>query len=119
VDCRDERTVIGTFVRFEQGDYVHPVIAASDGDTLSFWLPDEEPLLGIYLAETRGRQMEFVIRATKSYIQEIDSWIICDQVVDAIQDGLGFGQWLSELTDSLSSEQIWALYGDEFEAAFE
>jgi len=118
-DGADVRTVTGILVRFEQGDYVHPVIATSEGDTLSLWFDPDEPLLAIYVALERGREMDFAIRTGAVYIWEIESELVCDMLVDASCEAGSYGEWLEVQQDRLPWEQVWALYREYYDAAFE
>jgi hypothetical protein len=95
------------------------VIATSGGDTLSLWFDPEDPLLAIYVALERGREMDFAIRTGAIYIWEIDSELVCDMLVDASCEAGSYGEWLAGQPDSLPWEQVRALYREYYDAAFE
>ncbi len=94
----DSSTVVGIFLGYEVGDYIHPVIREEDGDVISFWSTD--PLMDYFLTRLVGSRVILEIEEADSYIPESGGMMRIFRVIGVSTDTGSFFQW----RDSLEAE---------------
>jgi hypothetical protein len=98
-------TVDGVFLWFEVGDYVHPVILASSGDTVCTWMRGTDAF-DLYLVLHAGEQMTFYIETVDTWVWEADATIRVDRLYDAATESVTFDEWLADALVSSSVEEL-------------
>jgi hypothetical protein len=94
----DSSTVVGVFLGYEVGDYIHPVIRDESGDVRTFWSTD--PLMDYFLTLHVGERVVLEIEEADSYIRSIAGMMRIFRVIGASTDTKSFFQW----RDSLEAE---------------
>ncbi|MCK5116194.1 MAG: hypothetical protein KAR44_06310 [Candidatus Aegiribacteria sp.] len=94
----DSSTVVGIFLGYEIGDYIHPVIREDDGDVRSFWSTD--PLMDYFLTCLVGSRVILEIEEADSYIPESGGMMRIFRVIGVSTNTRSFFQW----RDSLEAE---------------
>ena len=94
----DSSTVVGIFLGYEVGDYIHPVIRNESGDVISYWSTD--PLMDYFLSCLVGERVVLEIEEADSYIPESGGMMRIFRVIGAGTDTVSFIAW----RDSLEAE---------------
>ena len=94
----DSSTVVGVFLGYEVGDYIHPVIRDANGDVKSFWSTD--PLMDYFLTLYVGERVVLEIEEADSYIPESGGMMRIFRVIGAASNTMSFFHW----RDSLEAE---------------
>ncbi|MBV9211287.1 MAG: hypothetical protein JOZ52_11685 [Acidobacteria bacterium] len=63
------KTIKGTFKGFEVGDYIHAVITKTNGEEVSFYLPQNESVQ-YFLVAHKGEPLTLTYHVMSSYIEE-------------------------------------------------
>ena len=110
----DSSTVTGTFLGYEVGDYIHPVIRDENGDVKSFWSTD--PLMDYFLTFLVGSRVILEIEEADSYIPESGGMMRIFRVIGARTNTRTFSQWRDSLEAEGDPEE---LLGDYYMAPFD
>lgn len=94
----DSSTVVGIFLGYEVGDYIHPVIRDESGDIKSYWSTD--PLMDYFLTLYVGERVVLEIEEADSYIPESGGMMRIFRVIGVSTDTTSFFLW----RDSLEAE---------------
>lgn len=103
------KTVTGTTVGFQTGDYQHVQIRKSNGKRQSFFLG--KPGLDYFLALNKARSVVFRYQIVDSYIPESGGVMRIERLVSARVGSQAFEQWWRELKQKYSIDEIDKRYG--------
>ena len=110
------RTVRGTFVGFEMGDYLHAEIRKANGKRVSFFMGEPESLR-YFLALNKGKQLMLTYQIVDSYIPEADGMNTIERLVSARIGSETDTQWWRRIRRSGNSEKLRARYEELIERA--
>lgn len=98
------KTISGKFVNFEMGDYVHVNIKKTDSKIKSFTIGDYG--LDYFLAENRGKPMNFTYEIVDAYVVEAGGNMILERLKSARVGKLTFESWIKQLMKKYTFAQI-------------
>lgn len=79
------KTLSGTFLTLEEGDYFYLSFADEEGDTLSFWLSEavqQQELDNLRDPALEGSAMTVTVRNVETYIPEAEADMMITEVVE-------------------------------------
>lgn len=98
----------GTFIGFEIGDYVHPVVRDGKGKRRSFFVADHG--LSYYLALHEGKPLQLEYVVVDSYIEQAGGTLRIDRLVAATDGHLGSREWWWNQERTRTREQLITQY---------
>jgi len=98
------KTVRGTFLGFEQGDYVHAVIKDAKGQRQSFFIG--APGVDFYLAVNKGKRGSFTYQVVNCYIEEAGGRMDIDRLESARIGKQSSVSWWTNLKKRMSLDAI-------------
>lgn len=99
------KTVVGKFIEFEFGDYMHADIKKSNGKTASFWMGGAWGL-EYFLALNRGKTMTLTYEVVDTYIRESGGRMTIERLKNAKIGTLTFDKWMKDLKRKYTLKQI-------------
>ena len=94
----------GTFVSFEQGDYVHANFKGLDGTAKSLFISSAG--LMYFLASHANQGGTFAYNVDNAYIEESGGRQTIEKLADATIDGLKFSKWWAATKKGKTPEEI-------------
>lgn len=110
----DSTTVSGTFLGFEVGDYIHPVIRDARGKILSFWSTNH--LMDYFLSCHINERVILDIEEVDCYIMEVGDVMRIFRVIGAGTETVSFSHWRDSLEAEGRPEE---LLGNYFSAPYD
>lgn len=101
---KETRTMRGTFLGFETGDYVHAVIRDSKGMRRSFFIG--EPGLDFFLASNRNKNGSFTYQIVNCYIEEAGGREDIERLTKVTFGKLSSTTWWRSLKKKMSLDAI-------------
>ena len=98
------KTVTGTTVGFEIGDYQHVTVQVSGGKRRSFFLGSEG--LDYFLAANKSRKVIYTFQVVDSFVPENGGPMRIERLTSAKVGTLTFEHWWQELKQKHSSAEI-------------
>lgn len=90
------RTIVGTVVGFEAGDYLHVVVKDSSGKERSFYVPDNLSM-EYFLAENKGQPVALTYQVVDTYIPEAGGTERIEAVKSARAGKLTIAAWWKQV----------------------
>lgn len=103
------RTLRGTFVGFEMGDYLHAEIRKVNGKRVSFFMGQPESLR-YFLAINKGKPLLFTYQIVDSYIPEAGGLETIERLVSASSGGQTDAQWWRRMRRTGNTERLRTRY---------
>ncbi|MBS1720328.1 MAG: hypothetical protein JST35_07775 [Armatimonadetes bacterium] len=103
------RTVKGSLVKFETGDYLHAIIKTGKTKTESFFLA--KPGLEYFLALNAKKPGVFTIEHARTKIEEAGGMVDIDRISDAKFGKLTYKAWYAATRKKMTPEQMDKTYG--------
>ena len=103
------KTVTGTLVGFEIGDYQHVTIRTLNGKRLSFFIA--KPGLDYFLAVNKSQRAILTYQVVDSFVPENGGVMTLERLVSAKVGNQSFEEWWQQLNRKYSADEIEKRYG--------
>lgn len=103
------KTIAGTLVGFEIGDYEHVTIRTLNGKKLSFFIA--KPGLDYFLVANKSQHALLTYQVVDSFVPENGGVMTIERLVSAKIGNQSFEQWWQQLNQKYSSDEIEKRYG--------
>lgn len=103
------KTIAGTLVGFEIGDYEHVTIRTLNGKKLSFFIA--KPGLDYFLVANKSQRALLTYQVVDSFVPENGGVMTIERLVSAKIGNQSFEQWWQQLNQKYSSDEIEKRYG--------
>src|SRR5579871_894090 len=101
---RTVKTVNGTCIGFETGDYLHALIRTRDGASLSLFVA--KPGMEFFLAAHKGQPLTITYQVVETYIPEAGGAAVIERIAAAKTGKTTYDAWWKQTGKTASMEQL-------------
>ncbi len=112
---RETKTITGSFVGFEAGDYLHAIVKRSNGERLSFFLM--KPGIEYFLVLRKDEPLELTYQVVDTYIPEAGDMETIKRLIAAKASGQTYTAWWRDIRTKFTLAQLEEKYGPLVEAS--
>jgi hypothetical protein len=105
---RETKTLKGSFVHFELGDYLHAIIRKADGQTMSFFLI--KPGMEYFLVLHKNEPLVLTYQIVDTYIPEAGGMERIKRLVTAKAGNLTYSVWWKTIRTNFTMAQLGEKY---------
>ena len=101
---RETKTIQGSFVSFEVGDYLHAMIRKSDGQKETFFLI--KPGMEYFLVMHKGEPLALTYQIVDTYIPEAGGMETIKRLISAKAGNLTYAVWWKSIRTKFSMARL-------------
>ena len=106
---RETKTITGSFVGFEAGDYLHAIVKRSNGERISFFLM--KPGIEYFLVLRKDEPLELTYQVVDTYIPEAGDMETIKRLIAARVSGQTYPAWWADIKTKFTVAQLRKKYG--------